>query len=66
MMIRGCSRQGFIPFAAAPANAAASATEWTFIAAMERSERVTVAGFAASNASCEIANNGTPQAAAAA
>src|SRR3569832_862596 len=65
-MIRGCSRRGWVmPFAIAPANAAASATEWTFIAAMECSERVTVAESAASSASCGMANNGTPQAAAA-
>jgi hypothetical protein len=61
---RGCSSRGFVPFVVAPANAAASATESTFMAAMECVERVTVAGLAASNASWEIANNGTPQAAA--
>ncbi len=51
---------------AAPATAAASATEWTFIAAMECSERVSVAGLAASRADWEINISGMPRAAAAA
>ena len=61
--MRGASNRAWGP---AAASAAASATECTFMAAIDRAERVSVREFAASSRGCGINCSSTPRAAAAA